>query len=147
MREAAACEAKFQREGVGPEPNCDTLLVLWFLRRWIWIHIALKQSGALTATERPGAVYLAAALAGHTQKGIPAFGIYGKDVQEAGDETMPEDVVEKLLNFARAGLAVGFMRGKVISLDGWHIDGYRWLGSRLVVLGSAHLACVSKRST
>lgn len=78
-----------------------------------------KAIWGFNGTERPGAVYLAAALAGHTQKGIPAFGIYGKDVQEAGDETMPEDVVEKLLNFARAGLAVAYMRGKAyLSMGG-----------------------------
>jgi len=111
VREAAACEAKFQREGVG--------LSLTVTPCWCYGSETMdmdphrpKAIWGFNGTERPGAVYLAAALAGHTQKGIPAFGIYGKDVQEAGDETMPEDVVEKLLNFARAGLAVGFMRGK-----------------------------------
>jgi L-fucose isomerase len=70
-------------------------------------------------TERPGAVYLAAALAGHTQKGLPAFGIYGREVQEAGDEAIPADVETKLLRFARAGLAVALMRGKsYLSLGG-----------------------------
>ncbi len=63
-------------------------------------------------TERPGAVYLSAALAVHNQKGLPAFGIYGKDVQDVGDNTIPEDVREKLLRFAKAGLAVAIMRGK-----------------------------------
>jgi L-fucose isomerase len=63
-------------------------------------------------TERPGAVYLAAVLAGHTQKGIPAFGIYGRDVQDGGDKTIPADVQEKILRFVRAGLAVSTMRGK-----------------------------------
>jgi L-fucose isomerase len=78
-----------------------------------------KAVWGFNGTERPGAVYLAAVLAGHTQKGIPAFGIYGKDVQEVGDETMPEDVVEKLLNFAKAGLAVAYMRGKAyLSMGG-----------------------------
>ena len=111
VREAAACETKFQREGVG--------LSLTVTPCWCYGSETMdmdphrpKAIWGFNGTERPGAVYLAAALAGHTQKGIPAFGIYGKDVQEAGDETMPEDVVEKLLNFARAGLAVGFMRGK-----------------------------------
>ena len=63
-------------------------------------------------TERPGAVYLAAVLASHAQKGIPAFGIYGQDVQDADNEEIPEDVIEKLLRFARAALAVGLMRDK-----------------------------------
>jgi len=63
-------------------------------------------------TERPGAVYLAAVLAGHNQKGLPAFGIYGREVQDAGDQDIPLDVREKLLRFARAGLAVAMMRGK-----------------------------------
>ncbi|WP_447381993.1 L-fucose isomerase [Streptococcus pneumoniae] len=61
-------------------------------------------------TERPGAVYLAAVLASHAQKGIPAFGIYGRDVQEASDTAIPEDVKEKLLRYARAALATGLMR-------------------------------------
>ena len=63
-------------------------------------------------TERPGAVYLAAVLAGHAQKGLPAFGIYGREVQDLDDNTIPEDVAEKLLRFARAAQAVATMRGK-----------------------------------
>src|SRR5690606_21247398 len=63
-------------------------------------------------TERPGAVYLAATLAAHNQKGLPAFGIYGRDVQDMGDPAIPDDVKAKLLRFARAGLAVPIMRGK-----------------------------------
>ena len=71
-----------------------------------------KAIWGFNGTERPGAVYLAAALAAHNQKGIPAFSIYGHDVQDAGDETIPADVEEKLLRFARAGLAVASMKGK-----------------------------------
>lgn len=71
-----------------------------------------KAIWGFNGTERPGAVYLAAALAGHNQKGLPAFGIYGKDVQDAGDENIPDDVKEKLLRFVRAGLAVATMNGK-----------------------------------
>src|ERR1700679_2712204 len=63
-------------------------------------------------TERPGAVYLAAVLAGHTQKGIPAFSIYGHDVQDGSDKSIPADVQEKILRFVRGGLAVAMMRGK-----------------------------------
>jgi L-fucose isomerase len=63
-------------------------------------------------TERPGAVYLAAALAGYAQKGLPTFGIYGRDVQDAGDTSIPEDVKEKVLGFVKSGLAVAQMKGK-----------------------------------
>ncbi len=71
-----------------------------------------KAIWGFNGTERPGAVYLAAALAGYAQKGLPAFGIYGHEVQDAGDETIPADVQAKLLAFAKAGLAVAEMRGK-----------------------------------
>ena len=71
-----------------------------------------KAVWGFNGTERPGAVYLAAVLSGHTQKGLPAFGIYGKDVQDADDRSVPKDVQEKILRFARAGLAVAAMRGK-----------------------------------
>jgi L-fucose isomerase len=71
-----------------------------------------KAIWGFNGTERPGAVYLAAALAVHNQKGVPAFGIYGRDVQDASDTEIPEDVREKLLRFARAGMAVAIMRGK-----------------------------------
>ena len=65
-----------------------------------------KAVWGFNGTERPGAVYLAAVLAAHTQKGLPAFGIYGQDVQDANDTTIPDDVKEKLLRFSRAGLVV-----------------------------------------
>jgi len=71
-----------------------------------------KAVWGFNGTERPGAVYLAAALAGYSQKGLPAFGIYGKDVQDRNDTTIPDDVKEKLLRFAKAGLAVAEMKGK-----------------------------------
>ena len=71
-----------------------------------------KAIWGFNGTERPGAVYLAAVLAAHNQKGLPAFGIYGRDVQDADDTSIPGDVQEKLLRFARAGLAVARMRGK-----------------------------------
>ena len=118
VKEAATCEEKFQREGVG--------LSITVTPCWCYGSETIdmdpqhpKAIWGFNGTERPGAVYLAAALSAHTQKGIPAFGIYGKDVQEAGDETIPEDVVNKLLNFARAGLAVAYMRGKAyLSMGG-----------------------------
>ncbi len=78
-----------------------------------------KAVWGFNGTERPGAVYLAAVLAAHAQKGLPAFGIYGRDVQDAGDADIPADVQEKLLRFARAGLAAAIMRGKsYLSLGG-----------------------------
>ena len=74
--------------------------------------MTIKGVWGFNATERPGAVYLASVLATHAQKGLPAFGIYGKDVQDADDTTVPEDVKEKLLRFARAAVAAASMRGK-----------------------------------
>jgi L-fucose/D-arabinose isomerase len=108
--EAAACAEKFAREGVG--------VVLTVTPCWCYgsetISLDTQMPTAIwgfNGTERPGAVYLAAALAGHSQKGVPAFGIYGKDVQDSGDESIPIDIAEKLLRFSKAGLAVATMRG------------------------------------
>ena len=72
----------------------------------------IKAVWGFNGTERPGAVYLASVLATHAQKGLPAFGIYGHDVQEADDTSIPEDVKEKLLRFGRAAVAAASMRGK-----------------------------------
>lgn len=109
--EAAACAEKFRKEGVG--------VVISVTPCWCYGSETIDYDGRMpqaiwgfNGTERPGAVYLAAALAGHSQKGMPAFGIYGHDVQDAGDRTIPEDVKEKLLRFARASIAVATMRGK-----------------------------------
>lgn len=83
-----------------------------------WIQPARRPFGALTALNAP-ALFTAAALAAHSQKGIPAFSIYGHDVQDADDTSIPADVEEKLLRFARAGLAVASMKGKsYLSLGG-----------------------------
>ena len=71
-----------------------------------------KAVWGFNGTERPGAVYLAAALAGYSQKGLPAFGIYGRDVQDAGDTSIPADVQEKIIRFAKAALASAQMKGK-----------------------------------
>ncbi|MDP4277320.1 MAG: L-fucose isomerase [Bacteroidota bacterium] len=109
--EAAACAEKFEREGVGltlTVTPCwcygtETLDFNSFYPKAIW---------GFNGTERPGAVYLAAALAGHAQKGFPAFGIYGREVQDADDTTIPADVKEKILRFVKAGMAVALMRGK-----------------------------------
>jgi L-fucose isomerase len=111
VAEAAACAEKFECEGVGVS---ITVTPCWcYGSETIDMHPYMpKAIWGFNGTERPGAVYLAAALAGHNQKGIPAFGIYGKDVQDATDTSFPEDVKEKLLRFAKAGLAVATMRGK-----------------------------------
>jgi L-fucose isomerase len=111
VMEAARCAEKFEKEGVGLSITvtpcwcygAETMDVVPLIPKAIW---------GFNGTERPGAVYLAAVLAGHNQKGSPAFGIYGRDVQDVGDLTIPADVANKLLQFARAGVAVATMRGK-----------------------------------
>ncbi len=111
VTEAAAAADKFSREGVGVSLTVtpcwcygsETIDMDPLLPKAIW---------GFNGTERPGAVYLAAALAGHSQKGLPAFGIYGKDVQNADDRSIPADVQQKILTFVRAGLAVATMKGK-----------------------------------
>ena len=109
--EAQRCEEKFLREGVGLS---ITVTPCWcYGTETIDMHPHRpKAIWGFNGTERPGAVYLAAALAGHAQKGIPAFSIYGREVQDKGDEAIPQDVHDRLLQFARAGLAVAIMKGK-----------------------------------
>ena len=109
--ESAACAEKFEREGVGATitvTSCwcygsETMDMNPYWPKAVW---------GFNGTERPGAVYLAAVLAGHAQKGLPAFGIYGHDVQDADDNSIPEDVSEKILRWARAAVAVAQMRGQ-----------------------------------
>ena len=111
VAETAACAEKFEREGVGSSitvTSCwcygsETMDMNPYYPRAVW---------GFNGTERPGAVYLAAVLAAHAQKGLPAFGIYGHDVQDLPDNTIPADVAEKILRFARAAQAVATMRGK-----------------------------------
>lgn len=109
--EAADCDAKFARENVG--------LTITVTPCWCYGSETIdmdplrpKAIWGFNGTERPGAVYLASALASHNQKGLPAFSIYGHDVQDANDRSIPADAKEKLLRFARAGLAVATLRGK-----------------------------------
>lgn len=111
VAEAAACAAKFKKEGV------DITLTV----TPCWCYGAetmdmdpntIKAVWGFNGTERPGAVYLASVLATHAQKGLPAFGIYGHDVQDADDTSIPADVEEKLLRFGRAAVACATMRGK-----------------------------------
>ena len=109
--ESAACAEKFEREGVWGTVSVTScwcygsetmdMNPLWPKAVW-----------GFNGTERPGAVYLAAVLAAHAQKGLPAFGIYGHDVQDIEDNSIPEDVAVKILRFARAAVAVGEMRGE-----------------------------------
>lgn len=109
--EAAMAAEKFARTGVGVSL---TVTPCWCYGTEVMDIDPLmpKAVWGFNGTERPGAVYLAAALAGYTQKGLPAFGIYGHDVQDKNDTTIPNDVKEKLLRFAKAGLAVAEMKGK-----------------------------------
>lgn len=111
VAEAAACAEKFEREQVGVSITVtpcwcygtETMDMNPLIPKAVW---------GFNGSERPGAVYLAAVLAAHAQKGLPAFGIYGGEVQDAGDTTIPDDVKEKLLRFAKAGLAAAMMRGQ-----------------------------------
>ncbi|UGA56569.1 L-fucose isomerase [Vibrio sp. VB16] len=111
VAEAAACADKFKTENIG--------LTLTVTPCWCYgtetidmdPHLP-KAIWGFNGTERPGAVYLAAAMAGHTQLGLPAFSIYGQEVQDSDDTSIPSDVQEKILRFCRAGLSVASMRGK-----------------------------------
>jgi len=109
--EAAACAENFRREGVA--------ITLTVTPCWCYgaetmdmEKDTIKAVWGFNGTERPGAVYLASVLATHAQKGLPAFGIYGHEVQDADDTSIPADVEEKLLHFGRAAVAVATMRGK-----------------------------------
>lgn len=111
VAEAAMCADKFQREGVGVSL---TVTSCWCYGTEVMDTDPLmpKAIWGFNGTERPGAVYLAAALAGYNQTGLPAFGIYGRDVQDAGDTNIPADVKEKITRFVKAALAVATMKGK-----------------------------------
>jgi len=111
VAEAAMCAEKFRKAGIGVSLTVspcwcygsETIDMSTDIPKAIW---------GFNGTERPGAVYLAAAMAGHTMKGLPAFGIYGRDVQDMDDKQIPDDVSEKILRFVRAALPVAFMKGK-----------------------------------
>ena len=111
VAEAAACADKFKKAGVD--------ITLTVTPCWCYgaetmdmDPMTIKAVWGFNGTERPGAVYLASVLATHAQKGLPAFGIYGHDVQDADDTSIPKDVAEKILRFARAAVAAATMRGK-----------------------------------
>ncbi|MCV2394253.1 L-fucose isomerase [Actinotalea sp. M2MS4P-6] len=111
VNEAAACAELFKANDVG--------LTVTVTPAWCYGTETMDMDPSMphavwgfNGSERPGAVYLAAVLAGHAQKGIPAYGIYGRHVQDADDSSIPDEVAERLLQFARAGLAVAQMRGR-----------------------------------
>ncbi|WP_208592122.1 L-fucose isomerase [Gracilibacillus suaedae] len=111
VAEAAQAKAKFDKENVGVT---ITVTPCWCYGSET-MDMDPRRPNAVwgfNGTERPGAVYLAAVLAAHNQKGIPAFGIYGRDVQDIDDNTIPEDVQEKILRFAKAGIAVAMLKDK-----------------------------------
>ena len=111
VAESAACATKFEPEGVGATitvTSCwcygsETMDMNPYWPKAVW---------GFNGTERPGAVYLAAVLAAHAQKGLPAFGIYGHDVQDLDDNSIPADVAEKLIRFAKAAVATAELRGE-----------------------------------
>lgn len=111
VAEAAQAAEKFKKEGVGVSL---TVTPCWCYgsETMDMDPLTPKAVWGFNGTERPGAVYLAAVLAGHNQKGLPAFSIYGRDVQDAGDTSVPADVQARILQFTRAGLAAATMRGK-----------------------------------
>ena len=111
VAESAACAEKFEREGVGSSITVTSCWCYGSETMDMNPHYP-KAVWGFNGTERPGAVYLAAVLAAHAQKGLPAFGIYGHDVQDLDDNTIPADVAEKILRFARAAQAVATMRGR-----------------------------------
>lgn len=109
--ESAACAEKFERAGVGATITVTSCWCYGTETMDMHPHHP-KAVWGFNGTERPGAVYLAAVLAAHAQKGLPAFGIYGRDIQDISDNSIPSDVQEKLLRFARAAQAVATMRGR-----------------------------------
>ena len=111
VAEAAMCAEKFKKSGVGVSLTVTPCWCYGSETIDMDPHIP-KAIWGFNGTERPGAVYLAAALAGHAMKGLPAFGIYGRDVQDAGDMNIPGDVREKILRFVKAGIATAYMKGK-----------------------------------
>lgn len=142
VAECAAADAKFRRE--------NALVSLTVTPCWCYGSetidmdpIRPKAIWGFNGTERPGAVYLAAALAGHVQKGLPCFGIYGRDVQDLGDTSIPADVAESILRFARCAVAATTMRGTSyvamggtsMGIAGSIVDSdlfEKWLGMRVV---------------
>ena len=116
--EAAACADQFSTENVVATLSV-TPCWCYGTETFDMDPKTIKAVWGFNGTERPGAVYLAAVLAAHAQRGLPAFSIYGHDVQDMGDTAVPADVSEKILRFARCAVAVGWMRNKAyVNLGG-----------------------------
>ena len=130
VAEAAACADKFRKEGVDITVTVTPCWCYGAETMDMDPH-TIKAVWGFNGTERPGAVYLASVLATHAQKGLPAFGIYGHDVQDLDDETIPADVEEKLLRFGRAAVAAATMRGK----------SYLQIGSICMGIGGSIIDC------
>jgi L-fucose isomerase len=111
VAESAACAGKFRKEGVEVTITVTPCWCYGSETMDMDSH-TIKAVWGFNGTERPGAVYLAAVLAAHAQKGLPAFGIYGHDVQDAGTTEIPADAREKLILFSKAAIAAAIMRGK-----------------------------------
>ena len=130
VAESASCANKFKKAGVD--------ITLTVTPCWCYgaetmdmDPMTIKAVWGFNGTERPGAVYLASVLATHNQKGLPAFGIYGHEVQDANDTSIPDDVKEKVLRFSRAAVAVATMRGK----------SYLQIGSVTMGIGGSIINC------
>ena len=150
VAEAAACAEQFKLDNIGVSLTVTPCWCYGSETMDMDPHTP-KAVWGFNGTERPGAVYLAAVLAGHTQKGLPAFGIYGKDVQAATATGIPADVQEKLLSFAQCGLAVALMRGKsYLSIGGTSMGiagsvlnpamWEKWLGMRVEAVDMSEIA-------
>ena len=128
VAEAAMCQEKFEKSGV---KVTLTVTPCWCYGTEVMDQdpLTIKAVWGFNGTERPGAVFLAAVLASHSQKGLPAFGIYGHDVQDADDSSIPEDVAEKILRFAKAGIAAKCMQG----------NSYLQIGSMCMGIGGSIL--------
>jgi len=109
--EAARCAEQFSKENVTATLSV-TPCWCYGSETFDMDPKTIKAVWGFNGTERPGAVYLAAVMAAYAQKGLPAFSIYGHDVQDMGDQTIPEDVAEKILGFARGAVCVGWMKDK-----------------------------------
>lgn len=149
VAEAARCAAQFAREGAGVSLSV-TPCWAYGAETMDMEPMRPKAIFGFNGTERPGAVYLAAALAAHAQKGLPAFGIYGRDVQDQGDADIPADVRELLLRWCRAGVAAATMRdksylsigGTSMGIAGSCVDPAffeRWLGMRVEAIDMSEM--------
>ena len=128
VKEAAMCQNKFEKEGV---EVTLTVTPCWCYGTEVMDQDphTIKAVWGFNGTERPGAVFLAAVLASHAQKGLPAFSIYGHDVQDADDHSIPEDVAKKILLFAKSAIAAKCMRG----------NSYLQIGSMCMGIGGSIL--------